>query len=70
MGQGIDLARPDAPEHAAVMDNFKDQLVIALVKRFGPTVIIPVDEVDATGDSVLYMSVVDRVFKLEVRKKQ
>lgn len=26
MGTGIDAARADAPEHAAIMDNFKDHL--------------------------------------------
>ena len=33
MGKGIDLARAAAPEHAAMLDDFKDQLLIALVKR-------------------------------------
>jgi hypothetical protein len=35
MGKGIDLARPDAPLHAEVLDDFKDQLMIVLLLRLG-----------------------------------
>jgi hypothetical protein len=70
MGKGIDLARVDAPEHAAVMDDFKDQLLIVLIKRLGRSVSIPVEEADDTGHDVLMFSIVDRVFHFEIRKKQ
>jgi hypothetical protein len=70
MGKGTDLARQDAPEHAQVMDDFKDQLLIALLNRLGPTVTIPVSEVDDTGKYIVAFSVNDGVFNFEVRKKQ
>ena len=70
MGRGIDLARADAPEHAQVMHDFKDQLLIALLLRAGPVVSIPVVEVDATGKYVVLMSVRDGNFNFEVRPKQ
>jgi hypothetical protein len=69
MGKGIDLARAEAPEHAAVLDDFKDQLLIALIRRLGGTVSIPVSEVDDTGGHLLAFSVRDRVFHFELRKK-
>jgi hypothetical protein len=69
MGKGIDLARATAPEHAAVLDDFKDQLLIVLIKALGGHVKIPVAQCDNTGQDILYMAVVDRVFEFEVRKK-
>jgi hypothetical protein len=70
MGQGIDLAREHAPEHARVMENFRDQLLIALLLRAGTNVCMPIAEVDATGDYVVAMSVTDGNFNFEVRLKQ
>lgn len=60
MGKGIDAARAQAPEHAALLDDFKDQLLIALIKRLAGkkgTFDIPVSEVNATGRYVLSFSV-------------
>lgn len=72
MGLGIDLARPDAPLHAAVLDDFKDQFIIALVKRLGRNVDIPIQEIDETGRYVLMMRVDQerRTFHFELREKQ
>jgi len=70
MGKGIDLARDAAPEHAAILDDFKDQLLIAFVKQNGGKLSISVSDVDATGDTVLMMNVKDGVFNFEARKKQ
>jgi len=70
MGQGIDLAREDAPLHAAVIDNFKDQLLLAMVRRLGDRVSIPVAEIDETGGYVLLFSVNDGIFNFELRKKE
>lgn len=70
MGQGIDAARPHAPVHAAVLDNFKDQLLLVLIKRLGGNITIPVSEVDGTGDTVLLMSVTDGNFNFETARKQ
>jgi len=69
MGKGIDLARPDAPLHTEVLDDFKDQLMIVLLLRLGGKVSIPVEEVDATGGYVVEMNIVDRVFNFDVRRK-
>ncbi len=70
MGKGIDLARSNSPEHAAVLDDFKDQLLIVFLKRLGGTVDIPVAEVDDTGQDMLAFSVNNGVFHFETRKKQ
>jgi hypothetical protein len=73
MGKGIDLARGDAPIHAAVLDDFKDQLLIVLIKRLQlatkEQVVIPVEEIDATGQDLLAFQVVSREFRFELRKK-
>jgi hypothetical protein len=68
MGQGIDLARADAPEHAAMMDNLKDQLLIVFLKRLGSKVSIPVEEIDGTGGYTLAFSVNDGIFTFETRR--
>lgn len=72
MGKGIDLARGEAPIHAAVLDDFKDQLLIVLLKRCADAdgnVAIPVAETDDTGQDMVVFRVVDRVFHFEVRRK-
>lgn len=71
MGKGIDAARlAGAGLHADVMDDFRDQLLVALLARHGPEVRVPVAEVDATGQFVVLMAVVDGVFVFNVEKKQ
>lgn len=70
MGKGRDLARPDAPLHAAVLDDFMDQLMIAFVHRLGGKVSIPVKEVDETGRFVLSFNIVDGVFNFTLTEKQ
>ena len=74
MGKGIDLARAAAPEHAAMLDDFKDQLLIALVKRLAKDGVleVPVAEVDATGQDLLAFGLREgnTVFRFELRKKQ
>lgn len=69
MGKGIDMARSEAPEHAAALDNFKDQLLIALVVKAGGSLTIPVADVDATGGWVLAFAVRDGAFHFEARRK-
>lgn len=69
MGKGIDMARSEAPEHAAVLDNFKEQLLVALVVKAGGALSIPVADVDATGGWVLAFSIQDGVFHFEARRK-
>ena len=71
MGKGIDMARELAPEHAALLDDFKDQLLIVFLKRLGGSIDIPVREVDDTGGDLFAFSVdpVKKEFHFEVRKK-
>ena len=69
MGKGIDAAREDSPLHAAVLDDFKDQLLIVFLKRLGGALDIPVAEVDDTGQDMLAFSVRDGIFHFETRKK-
>jgi hypothetical protein len=50
MGRGTDLARlAGNREHAQLIDDMKDQLLIVLLNRLGGTVDVPVAELDATG---------------------
>ena len=74
MGLGTDLIREDSPEHAAAIDNFKEQFLLALVRRYGPVVDIPVAEIDDTGGHLMLMGLIDTAagptFRFEVRKKQ
>lgn len=49
MGKGIELARAVAPEHAAMIDDLKDQLLIVFLRRLGGRLTIPVAEIDGTG---------------------
>lgn len=70
MGRGIELARKDSPEHAEVIDNLKDQLLIVFLKRLGGDVTIPVEEIDDTGGDMLAFSVIGTNFHFETRRKQ
>lgn len=70
MGKGIDAARPHAPEHCAVLDDFKDQLLIVLLKRLGGDVSIPVSEIDNTGNDLCAFNVVDGIFNFQIKLKQ
>jgi hypothetical protein len=70
MGKGIDLARDISPEHASVMDDFKDQLLIVFLKRLGGKVSIPIAEIDDTGRDMLAFRIDEaRIFHFETRKK-
>jgi hypothetical protein len=71
MGNGIDLARAAGSGiHGDVIEDFKDQLLIVLVKRLGGNLSIPVAETDDTGGDLLFFSVQDGAFHFEIRKKQ
>lgn len=71
MARGIDLAREFAPEHAALVEAMKEQLLIVFLKRLGGKIDIPAAEIDATGQDLFCLSVdpQTRVFHFEVRKK-
>jgi hypothetical protein len=71
MGKGIDAARADAPYHAAMLDDFKDQLLIVFLKRLGGKVSIPVSEVDDTGQDLFAFRIDEhKVFHFVAQKKQ
>jgi hypothetical protein len=73
MGKGIDAVRMNAPEHAAMLDDFKDQLLIVFLKRLvvhGDDLVFPVAEVDDTGQDLLAFSIRNRAFHFELRKKE
>ncbi len=57
-------------EHAEFLENFKDQLLIVLMKRLGNKISIPLKEVDDTGQDLLSFKVVDKVFHFELSKKE
>ncbi len=80
MGQGIELARAANQEdlHADVLENFRDQLLIVLIKRLADkdgNLVIPVAETDDTGKDLLAFSVQDAgtpqvAFHFQLQKKQ
>lgn len=72
MGQGIDLVRLDAPEHTAALDNFKDQLLLVLLRRLGALeapVVIPIAEADDTGGLLGAFKIEAGAFHFELRRK-
>ena len=71
MGKGIDAARKaGATIHADVLDDFKDQLLIAFLRRLDGDVSIPVSEVDETGRFNLSFNVTDGNFNFHLEEKQ
>ena len=71
MGTGIEAARQECPEMADLLDNMKDQLIIALINRLGGKISVSVNEIKGTGEFILSMAVdVDnKQIKFEVDKK-
>jgi hypothetical protein len=72
MGQGIEMARGLGPEHAALIDNLKDQLLIVFLKRLkakGDDLRFHVSEVDDTGQDMLAFNVVNGTFNFELKRK-
>lgn len=70
MGRGIELARLQAPEHASLLEDFRDELLIVFLKRLGGKVSIPVAEVDDTAMDNIALSLRDGVFHFEIQRKQ
>lgn len=72
MGKGINAAREHAPEHAALIDDLKDQLLIVFLKRLrarGDDLRFPVAEVDDTGSYLLAFKIDGRDFVFELSRK-
>ena len=53
-----------------MIDDLKDQLLIAFLKRLGGKVDIPVSEVDETGKYTLSFSITDGAFHFILGVKQ
>lgn len=71
MGKGIDAARAaGAGIHADVIDDFKDQLLIAFLRRLGNKVSVPVAEVDETGRFICSFNVENGIFNFTLTEKQ
>lgn len=70
MGKGIDAARDQSPLHAQVLDDLKDQLLIAFVRRLGNQVSIPISEVDETGKFCLTFGIKDDNLNFQLIEKQ
>jgi len=70
MGEGIDRAKLNAPEHAKAMEDMRDQLLIVFLKRLGGKAVIPCAEIDATGGLVLAMRIDEnRVFTFSLSRQ-
>lgn len=72
MGKDIDMARSLGPEHAQMIDDLKDQLLIVFLKRLkakGDDLRFPVAEVDDTGQDTLSFNIDNGVFNFALRKK-
>lgn len=77
MGKGIQAAREmGAGIHADVLDDFKDQLIIVLLKRVvdkNGKLVLPVREVDDTHGDLVAFSIKEALgqpaFHFELRKK-
>ena len=71
MGKGIDIAKEifGASEHAALLDDLKDQLLIVFLKRLGGKLECPISEVDDTGGDMLSLRVADGKFYFEIERK-
>jgi hypothetical protein len=78
MGKGTDAARAaGAGLHADVIDDLKDQLLIAFLRRAGQDVgngkkalVVPVQEIDETGKFTLSFSIVGMDFCFLLEPKQ
>lgn len=70
MGSGTAAAAADAPVHAALINDMKEQLLIVFLRRLGRMVSIPASEIDDTGGELLAFKVDDRcTFHFELQKK-
>lgn len=63
------MAEKVSKTHAQAIERMKDQLLIVLIERFGGDAYVHVNEIDATGDRNLLMSIRDGGFHFSVRPK-
>ena len=71
MGKGIEAAKELSPEHAQLVEDLRDQLLIVFLKRMGGKVEIPVAEMDDTSQDLFAMRVdpETKVFHFSIHKK-
>ena len=70
MADGMNAARPLAPEHVALLENLRDQLLIVFLKRLGGRASIPVAEIDDTDNDLFVFSIVNGKFYFEIQQKE
>ena len=73
MGKGIDLARElGNTEHADVLEHFKEQLLIVMLKRLGGKLEVPLKEMDDTGGDMMALALDPdtKIFHFTIVKKQ
>jgi hypothetical protein len=73
MGSGTEAARAmGAVVGPQIVDDFKDQLLIAFLKRLGGMVEVAVREVDETGRYMVDLQVLDagQTFRFVLQQKQ
>lgn len=59
------------PNQAEIIDNLKDQLLIVFLKRLGGDAVIPLDEINDTGQDLFSLRVdEDRNFRFKLSKKE
>ena len=64
------VGRHSPGKDADVIDDFKDQLLIAFLRRLGSKVTIPVQEVDETGRYVCSFNIENGAFNFVLTEKQ
>lgn len=72
MGNGLDMVRAKEILHTEVLDDFKDQLLICLLKKLANSagrVSLPAVELDATGRYSVAFRVIAGNFDFTIRKK-
>lgn len=71
MGSGTDAARAAGETlHPDEIDDLKDQLLIAFLRRLGSKISIPVKEIDETGRFLCSFNVDNGNFNFTLTEKQ
>ena len=71
MGKGTQIAAEvfGSPEHAALVDDLKEQLLIVFLKRLGGRLECSLAEVDDTSQDMFVLSFRDGRFLFEIERK-
>jgi hypothetical protein len=68
MGVDVDPVEPSSSWLAVMRENFRDELLIALVHRLGGEARVPFEEIDNSMRETLAFCIVDREFRLAVKR--